>query len=125
MFAWETIRFIVADTIMSIVWFPVWWYTTGTMKVLRMIGREIQSLGQTLSLRVLWKFLFKPMFGQNDIAGRMISVCVRIVHFSVLTVFSVVVIIGLLLLLLLWLFLPPFILYNIWFHLFGTSYARG
>jgi hypothetical protein len=123
MFAWETIRFLIVDTIVSIVWFPVWWYTTGTMKVLRMIGREVSSLAQTLNLRVLWKFLFKPMFGQTDIASRIISFCVRIVHFCVLTVFSVIVTLGLLLLLIIWLLLPPFILYNIWFHLFGTAYV--
>ena len=123
MFAWETIRFIAQDTVASIVWFPVWWYTVGTMKVLRLIRREIESLAKTLNLRVLWKFLFKPMYGQTDFFSRIISICVRIVHFCVLTVFSTIVTIALLLLLFIWLLLPPFILYNMWFHLFGTAYV--
>lgn len=107
------------------MWFPVWWYTTGTMKVLRMVGREAQSLGQTLNLRVLFKFLFKPMFGQTGVVARIISVCVRIVHFCILTVYSVVVMFAFILLLIVWLLLPLFLVYEVWFNLFGTAYVTA
>jgi hypothetical protein len=124
MFVWETIRFVVVDAVWSIVSFPIWWYTVGAMKVLHLIRREAGALAQSLNLRVLLKFLFKPMFGQSDIIGRIISICVRIVHFCILATYSAIITILLVLLLIAWLLLPPFILYNVWFHLFGTTYAQ-
>jgi len=114
---WETIRFVVVDFTLSVLYFPVWWYTAGVMKVLRLIRREVSSLGQSLNLKVLAQFLFKPMFGQRDIAGRIISFFVRIFHFLFLLIFTIVVTLLLLLLLVVWLLLPPFLLYNVLYHL--------
>jgi len=125
MFAWETIRFILADAVASIVWFPVWWYTTGTLAVIRSITREVDSLAQALNLRVLLSFLFKPMFGQTDFVSRIISIVVRIVHFCVLTTYSLIIMLGLVLGLLIWLLLPPVLGALIWFNLFGTAYATS
>lgn len=117
MLIWETIKFLAVDLVASIIYFPVWWYTAGMMKVARLVSREVKSLMQTFNLKVLFQSLFIPMFGQYDLAGRIISFFVRIVYTSGLFVISVVYTTLLSVLLLLWLLLPIFILYNFLFHL--------
>lgn len=116
-FAIETIRFIIVDFVISIIYFPLWWYTEGLLKVVRMIVREIRGLAKTFNLKILFQFILKPMFGQYDIWGRIISFGVRIVHFTFLTMYTLVYSILLSFVLILWIVLPFFILFNILFHL--------
>lgn len=117
MIVWETIRFVVTDVFLSLVYFPVWWYTTGVMKVLRLIQRQLHSLAQSFNLKILAQFLFKPMFGQRDIVSRVISFFVRIVHFFVLLFVTVIVSLLLFLLLIVWLLLPIFVVISMIYHL--------
>ena len=117
MLIWETIRFVLIDFALNVVYFPVWWYTTGLLKVVQLINREAGGLIRSLNLRTLARFLFKPMFGQNDIVGRIISFYVRSVHFTVLTVYTVVYTIVMSLLLVVWILIPPMIAYMIAYNL--------
>lgn len=114
---WGTIRFVVIDLIGNVVTFPVWWYTVGVMRVLRLIGREVGGLVQSLNLRILFQFLLKPMFGQYDIWGRIISFGVRIVHFFILLFTTVFYTIALSVLLVAWLLLPVIVVLSIMYHL--------
>ncbi|OGY86418.1 MAG: hypothetical protein A2458_00705 [Candidatus Kerfeldbacteria bacterium RIFOXYC2_FULL_38_9] len=116
MFFFQTFRFILVDLILNIFYFPVWWYTTGVLKVLNLINKEISSLAGALRLKTLFRFLFKPMFGLTDRWSLVISIGVRLVHFFVLSLVTLLYTVVLVLLFLLWLILPFFILYNILFH---------
>lgn len=113
----QTLRFIVSDLILNVLYFPVWWYTTGALRVLRLIGRELQSFTESFRLRTLFQFLWQPMFGLTDPWSRVISVGVRLGHFFVLSLFTLVYTIMLFALFLVWLLLPAFIVYNVLFHL--------
>lgn len=117
MLIWETIRFIIVDFVLNVVYFPLWWYTTGLLKVVKMIQREAGGLIRSLNLKTLARFLFKPMFGQNDIWGRIISFYVRSVHFVVLTVYTFIYTIAVSLLLIVWILIPPLIAYMIAYNL--------
>ncbi len=87
------------------------------MKVVQMIVREAKGIVYSLNLKILFRFLLKPMFGQYDLWGRIISFGVRIVHFIVLMVRAMILTLLLLLLLVVWVLIPPFLVWNILYHL--------
>lgn len=105
------------DLVVGIIYFPVWWYTEGLMKVVRLMAREAKGIAYALNLKILFRFLLKPMFGQYDAWGRIISFGVRIVHFFVLFIWAMFMTLSLLLLLIAWLLIPPFVLWNTLYHL--------
>lgn len=117
MIVWETLRFVIVDIIIQILYFPVWWYTEGTLKIVRSIVAQVKALGRSLGLKILFKFLLKPMYGQADIAGRIISFFVRNVHFIVLLTWATVYTAVLITLLFVWLLFPVLIVYSVTFHL--------
>ncbi|MFH1620937.1 MAG: hypothetical protein ABIB04_02530 [Patescibacteria group bacterium] len=65
------------DLLGSVGWFPVWWYTKGLKKVsltaLNTLHYRIKSYG----LRIWIKNFFKPMYGQYDLTGKLVSIFVR------------------------------------------------
>lgn len=113
----QVIGFIAKDIIWNTVYFPIWWYTRGILRILEMMKHQVLSLARTLHLPTLFKYLLKPMYGYTDIISRIISFYVRIVQFMVLMVFTLVVVIGLLILLVIWIAAPLLVLYGIAFHL--------
>lgn len=117
MIVWETIRFVFVDVAWGIVRFPVWWYTTGFLKVIHSLRTQFGGLVQSLNIKILVRYLLKPMFGQYDIWGRIISFVMRMVQLVFLLVVAAVVVATLTVLAVVWLLLPPFVLYNILFHL--------
>lgn len=113
----SAVKYIVIDVILDVIYFPVWWYTVGTKKVLFFIGREIKALADMLSLKILFKNLLKPMYGDYSRSGRLISFFVRIFHFFFLLITTIVWILVMILLLIFWLFLPLLVIYSIIFQL--------
>lgn len=113
----NTFKFITRDIIGNILYFPVWWYTVGAYKILRRIGKEIKEFAYDLNLKILFKYLFKPMYGMTDIWSRIISFMVRIVQFCILAFVTLIWVIILFSLFIIWLVLPIFVLYNILFQL--------
>lgn len=113
----DPIRFVLTDIIGSVLFFPVWWYTKGTIAVIELIARELKGFADSLNLRILLRFLFTPMFGQYDVLGRIISFWVRIVHFIVLFISTIVYTVVLCVLFVAWLMLPIVVVYNLLFHL--------
>ncbi len=72
-------KLVGVDVIGSLIWFPVWWYTSGLFRI-------VMGAKKALSLRVreydfaIWiKNFFNPMYGQYDITGRIVSVFMRLV----------------------------------------------
>lgn len=114
---WQSIKFIMQDVVFSILYFPVWWYTEGAFKILQKIRREIRDFAHSLNLGILFKYLFKPMYGLTDVWSRIISFMVRIAHFCVLGFLAVIWILVLMLFFVFWLALPVFVIFNILFQL--------
>jgi len=117
MLVWETIRFVAIDFAWGVIRFPVWWYTAGFLKVVNHLSLQAGVLAKSLNIKILSRYLLKPMFGQYDIWGRIISFIMRIVQFVILIIIASVYTLTMVILAILWLLLPLFIVYNIVFHL--------
>ncbi len=82
-------------------------------------GREIGEVQEFLGLDIWIKNLFKPMYGQRDIAGKIISFFMRLFQI----IFRSFAFLGFslfyVLLFLIYLALPVFIIYSAFFHLPG------
>jgi hypothetical protein len=110
---------IFIEIIMDIMYFPVWWYTRGaflfTKKILNFLGNKQKSL----ALLVWIKNLHKPMYGQYDWQGMLISFFMRLVQIifrSFVMIFWLIIAFGFFCA---WLILPLFVLYEIIFQLHG------
>jgi hypothetical protein len=104
---------ILLGFIWDIIYFPFWWYSAGLWAVLKWVGNFLLRRLQSTGLIVWVVNLFTPMYGQRDIAGKLISFFMRLIQIvfrSVVMffwlVFSVAIIIF-------WLILPVFILYEL------------
>lgn len=104
---------MVVDIVLMVMYFPVWWYGAGTIKIIRVLSWQAQDIVRSLNLKILAQYLFVPMYGLTDIWSRLISFPVRLVHFSLLTLQATAYIILLLALLAVWLLAPVFVVYNI------------
>ena len=112
----RTFRVFTIDILWNILYFPIWWYSTGQIKAAKFSWQQIIAMADYFALPILYKSLFKPMFGQADFWGRAISFGVRSVQLVVLTfvqlIWSALVFVAFLI----WPLFPLFILYNLLFQ---------
>jgi hypothetical protein len=71
---------IVRDLTLDLLYFPIWWYSTGLME--RVNGAADLITGASRSLQIgLWiRNIFVPMYGAYDWQSRIISVFMRTVQ---------------------------------------------
>lgn len=75
------LKLVAVDLLGSVVWFPFWWYTKGLSLVSVKVFNALRYRAQSYAF-ILWlKNFFTPMYGQNDWAGRLVSVLMRLVVF--------------------------------------------
>lgn len=109
---------ILLSFVGDILYFPLWWYTRGFWGALVWAGHFLQRRLQGTALLIWVKNLFTPMFGQRDIAGKLISFivrCAQIVVRSIIMAFWVIFAIAGVLL---WLIAPIYVIYQLIFQLF-------
>ncbi|MCD6097135.1 hypothetical protein J7J60_02290 [bacterium] len=63
----------------NVFYFPFWWYTRGLKSQLVFFSQRLKKIAYALALKIMLKSLFKPMFGQFSISGRIISFFMRVV----------------------------------------------
>lgn len=68
---------VVLDLVIDILYFPLWWYGPGLVRVLKGAGRMISSVNIQFAPMLWIKNLFVPMFGQTDWQGRLMSIVMR------------------------------------------------
>lgn len=112
----RALRYIGLEFVWGILYFPVWWYSAGLKKMFIFIKNEVLSFAATLNLKILFKSLFKPMYGDYSREGRIISIFVRFFHFLFLFIAELVLIVVLLIVFLAWLLLPLIVAYFIFFQ---------
>jgi hypothetical protein len=71
-------RDILLETVREILYFPAWWYTVGLGKAANFSWHRVKNMEIRLGVGIWIKNLFTPMFGQRDIAGKMISFFIRV-----------------------------------------------
>ncbi|MCE9586065.1 hypothetical protein K8R04_01960 [Candidatus Uhrbacteria bacterium] len=70
-------RLFLSETFGSIIRFPFWWYTEGLIEAARWCARGLRFRWESAGISVWVKNFFVPMYGQYDIAGRLVSVVMR------------------------------------------------
>lgn len=111
------VRDILLGTVREILYFPIWWYGVGLAKTAKFCRQRIKNVEMRLGVKIWIINLFKPMFGQRDIAGVLISFFMRVFQIigrSIILIFWSIFMISLLLA---WVGLPIAIILGIIFNL--------
>lgn len=85
--------------------------------MLAFIWAKEKDLVYALGLHIWLKVIFKPMYADYSLAGRAISFVMRLIILAVDLIFVSLWNIGLVLIMSVWLFLPPIVLGGILFNL--------
>ena len=109
-------KYVIIDLIGDILYWPLWWYTKGTVKAALFCLNEIKAQQERLGVMIWIKNISTPMFGQYDIEGRLISFFVRLVQIIARLILLLVWTIIMFLFFLAWLLLPIFVSLQIFDH---------
>ena len=71
-------RVLLEEVVGELLYAPVWWYTRGAWQALQRLGERIHTANDYLGLSVWVRNIFVPMYGQYDLAGRLISFGIRV-----------------------------------------------
>jgi hypothetical protein len=110
---------IFIEIIIDIVYFPVWWYTRGAYLFAKKLFNFLGNKQKSLALWVWIKNLYRPMFGQYDWQGMLISFFMRLVQIIFRSIVMFFWVIFIFVCFCIWLILPLFVLYEIIFQLHG------
>lgn len=100
----------------DILVFPLWWYSRGFWNLLLGLKDFLSNAQKSLGLFVWIKNIFVPMYGQGDFSGKIISFFVRLFQIFFRGVFLVIILCFACALVILWLALPAFIIWQIFFQ---------
>lgn len=71
---------IILQIVGEILYFPVWWYSVGFIRTVKSVFRFWRAREESLGFSVWLKNIFVPMYGQRDIASRIISFVMRFIQ---------------------------------------------
>jgi len=123
-YAGSLAKFLLADVIGDALYFPLWWYSRGLLRFLFALVGRWRNMAAKLGLGVWTRYLFTPMFGQYDAAGRIISFFVRIFQIMMRSALMLAAAVAAAALLGVYLTLPIFVVWQIARQiLLGLAYA--
>jgi len=70
-------KFVAKDLVGDLLYWPVWWYSAGLFSFIRKRLVALKDFEEDIGLTVWVINWGKPMYGQYDFAGRLISIIVR------------------------------------------------
>jgi hypothetical protein len=108
---------IVLQTAGEIIYFPFWWYSVGFIETLKKELNFLRNQEKSLGFSIWVKNIFVPMYGQYDIAGRIISFVIRVLQIifrGILLIFWLLVLIAGAVA---WLVLPLFLVIALFFQI--------
>jgi hypothetical protein len=108
---------ILGEIVIDIIYFPLWWYTRGLVRLVFFLEKFIINRERSLAFLVWVKNIHRPMYGQYDWQGRLISFFMRLFQIIVRGIVLVFWLIFALALFLIWIALPFLIFYEIYFQL--------
>jgi len=112
-------KLIAGDIVGGIVTAPVFWYTRGLTDAARTCVRMLRSRWATLGVGVWVRNLFVPMFGQQDLTGKLISFFMRIIQIIWRTIAMALWVVIVAALFLLYLLGPVYVIIQFFSQLFG------
>lgn len=108
---------ILAELGQDIIFFPIWWYTVGLINFSKSLLNFLANQQKSLALFVWIKNIFKPMYGQADWQGKLISFFIRVIQIIFRSIVLLAAILIAFVLLVWWLLFPPFVIYQIIFQM--------
>ena len=111
------LKLILVDTILDVLYFPVWWYSRGMILALKWTFGEIAAAQEFLGVRIWVVNIFKPMYGQQDIASKIISFFMRVFQIILRLIILLLFCVFYLLIFIIYLALPAVVIYGIGLHL--------
>lgn len=111
--AFNVLRFIVIDLLWEGLYFFIWWYTKGVLRLVHHLKHHADSLVRSLNLKIVAKYLFVPMYGLTDIWSRIISFVLRLIWLIGATIITIIYLGFGLIVLAAWVSLPVVVGYNI------------
>ncbi len=109
-----TIKYILVEIILDVLYFPVWWYSKGLLRAVRWARNSAAfHLQRRVALRIWLRNMFKPMYGDYSKEGRIISIAFRFIILIWKLIIAGLWIIVLWILVLLWIALPAAVVYYI------------
>lgn len=109
---------IILESLGKVLFFPVWWYSTGLAKRAKSLFYFLRDRERDLGFMIWTRNILVPMYGQSDFAGRAISFFVRLFQVIFRGLALLLYCILALIMFLLWLFLPILILFLLIFQIF-------
>jgi len=108
---------IITELIYDIAYFPIWWYSRGLVQVLFFVRDFLITREKSLALFVWIRNIFTPMYGQSDIAGKLISFFMRLIQIVFRSIIMLFWLLISFLLLAFWLLLPFLVAFEIVYQL--------
>lgn len=108
---------ILTELARDIVFFPLWWYTKGLVKMFGWAKRFLDDRLKALALLVWIKNIHRPMYGQYDWQGVLISFFMRLIQIIVRSIAMLFWLIFVVIVLLFWVALPLAVAYEVIFQL--------
>ena len=112
-------KILLIDLIGEILYFPIWWYSQGLKRTGLYVFNSIKNTNRNLAVGLMFKSLGKPMFGQYDREGRIISFFFRLILTFARSIAFLVLLCLYLLMIVFWIFLPVLVVWGI-FNNFNT-----
>ena len=111
------VRYVLIDLLGEVMYFPIWWYTTGLQKAWELCLRNSRQAGEVTGLTIWLKNIGRPMFAQSDWQARLSSLVMRLVQILIRGLGLIVWLFIIWWWLIIWLLLPAAIIYGILFNL--------
>lgn len=105
-----------AELIRDVLYFPFWWYGRGLVNLVKGMAHFLGDKQKALALLVWVKNIFRPMFGQYDWQGMLISFFMRLVQIIFRSIIMLFWLIFSLAVILFWILFPVFVIYEIIFQ---------
>ena len=105
---------ILGELVWNIIYFPLWWYSRGLVRLILNLKDFIVNRERSLAFFVWIKNIFRPMYGQHDWQGRIISFFMRLAQIIARGVIMIFWLIFALAGFLFWIILPFIVLYEIY-----------
>jgi len=116
MFAYKIfIKDLFLDTVWEILYFPIWWYSRGFKKTAIFCWHRINDGWKSLALSIFIKNFFKPMYGQRGWDAYILSLVIHSLQISWRLLLMAFWTLFWLFILILWIFLPVFIIWQLIF----------
>jgi hypothetical protein len=110
---------IIFELLVDIIFFPFWWYSRGLFLIGSKLISALSDREKSLALFIWIKNIYRPMYGQYDWQGWLISFFMRVVQIifrSIALLFWLVIYLAVFLF---WLILPVLAIMQIIFQING------